>query len=85
LAAFEFVVAPGAARPPPDALIEKEQIPHKWLRLFVDLGTLRIDLRKDEQQRQLDLTEFNKGMRDRILKVIEDEKAAFPASTARCT
>ena len=38
LSTFEFVVTPGAANPPPEALIEREQIPHKWIRLSVDFG-----------------------------------------------
>src|SRR5262249_40910298 len=52
LTVFEFVVRPGAANPPPEVLIEREQIPHKWVRRSIDLGTVQIDLKKDDFARQ---------------------------------
>lgn len=37
LRTFEFKVGPGATDAPPNALIEREQIPQKWLRVPLDL------------------------------------------------
>jgi hypothetical protein len=71
LATFEFVVTPGAANPPPEALIEREQIPHKWIRLSVDFGTVRIDLAKDEAGRQADVADFNRSMSEAVQRRID--------------
>jgi hypothetical protein len=71
LTTFEFVVIPGAPNPPPEVLIEREQIPHKWIRLSVDFGTMRIDLAKDEAGRQTDMANFNRSMSRAVQRTID--------------
>jgi hypothetical protein len=66
LKVFEFIVAPGATRAPPEVLTEREQIPQKWLRLPVDLGTLQIDLSSDAASIDKAVADFNEEMRRRI-------------------
>lgn len=71
LKAFEFAVGPGDANAPPDALIEREQIPQKWLRVPVDLGEFRIDLSLSAPEIDRDLAAFNTEMMRRIEAVID--------------
>jgi hypothetical protein len=71
LRAFEFAVGPGDANAPPDALIEREQIPQKWLRVPVDLGEFRIDLSLSASDIDRDLAAFNAEMMRRIEAVID--------------
>jgi hypothetical protein len=71
LRAFEFAVGPDTINAPPDALIEREQIPQKWLRVDVDLGVLRIDLSQDAEAIDRVVNEFNAGMQRRIERVID--------------
>ena len=59
LRAFEFSVGPDTTNVPPDALIEREQIPQKWLRLDVDLGALRIDISQGAGTIDRAVGEFN--------------------------
>jgi hypothetical protein len=70
LRAFEFAVRPDTTNAPPDALIEREQIPQKWLRLDLDLGVLRIDLAQDADAIDRAIDEFNTGMQRRIEEAI---------------
>lgn len=71
LKAFEFAVAPGDANAPPDALIEREQIPQKWLRVPVDLGAFRIELSRSAAEIDRDLADFNAEMLRRVEAVID--------------
>ncbi|UPT87860.1 hypothetical protein HAP41_0000001475 [Bradyrhizobium barranii subsp. apii] len=71
LKAFEFAVGPGDANAPPDALIEREQISQKWLRVPVDLGEFRIDLSLSAPEIDRDLAAFNAKMMRRIEAVID--------------
>jgi Helicase conserved C-terminal domain len=71
LKAFEFVVRPGGTNAPPEILIEREQIPQKWLRVPVDLGTLQIDLAKDEVSIAQTVADFNGRMQRRIDEVVD--------------
>jgi len=66
LKVFEFIVSPGATRAPPEVLTEREQIPQKWLRLSVDLGTLEIDLSLNANSIDMAIADFNEQMRRRI-------------------
>lgn len=68
---YEFEVLPGAQHPPPLVLTEPEQIPQKWLRLPVDLGTFRIDLSQSDEAIQLALTSFNSDMKKAIDSAID--------------
>ena len=71
LRAFEFAVGPDTANPPPLALIEREQIPQKWLRLDVDLGTLRIELAQNTEAINSAIASFNAEMQNRIERTID--------------
>src|SRR5262249_22474078 len=71
LRAFEFAVGPDTTDARPDALIEREQIPQKWLRVDVDLGALRIDLSQGADAVDLAVDEFNTEMRNRIERAID--------------
>lgn len=66
LKVFEFIVRPGAKRAPPEVLTEREQIPQKWLRLSVDLGTLQIDLSSTVAAIDKVVADFNEEMRRQI-------------------
>jgi len=83
LRAFEFSVRPDTTNPPPDALIEREQIPQKWLRLDLDLGGLRIDLAQGSDVIDRAIAEFNAGMQRRIEEAInawESKREVRPPS-----
>ena len=71
LRAFEFAVGPDTTRAPPDALIEREQIPQKWLRVDVDLGALRIDLSQGAEAIDRAVADFNAEMQRRIEQAID--------------
>jgi len=71
LRAFEFAVGPDTTNAPPDALIEREQIPQKWLRVDVDLGALRIDLSQGAEAIDRAVAEFNAEMQLRIERAID--------------
>jgi hypothetical protein len=71
LKASKFEVAPGASNAPQDALIEREQIPQKWLRIPIDLGTLRIDLSQPGEAIDRALAEFNTEMLQRMQTAID--------------
>jgi hypothetical protein len=70
LRAFEFAVRPDTTNAPPDALIEREQIPQKWLRLDLDLGVLKIDLAQDADAIDRAIAEFNAAMQRRVEEAI---------------
>ena len=73
------------ANAPPDALIEREQIPQKWLRVPVDLGALRIDLSQSAAEIDRDLAAFNAEMTRRIEAVIDAWQAdADPTRSEDC-
>ena len=71
LRAFEFAVGPDTTNAPPDALIEREQIPQKWLRVDVDLGALKIDLSQGAEAVDRAVTDFNVEMQRRIEQAID--------------
>lgn len=71
LRAFEFSVGPDTTNVPPAALIEREQIPQKWLRLDVDLGSLRVDLSLVPEDVVRALAQFNADMQRRVEGAIE--------------
>jgi hypothetical protein len=71
LRAFEFAVGPDTTSAPPDALIEREQIPQKWLRVDVDLGALKIDLSQGAEAVDRAVTDFNVEMQRRIEQAID--------------
>jgi hypothetical protein len=71
LRAFEFSVGPDTTNVPPDALIEREQIPQKWLRLDVDLGALRIDISQGAGTIDRAVDEFNAEMQRRVEQAID--------------
>jgi hypothetical protein len=71
LRAFEFAVGPDTTNAPPDVLIEREQIPQKWLRVDVDLGELRIDLSQGAKAIGRAVDEFNAEMQRRIERAID--------------
>ena len=71
LRAFEFAVSPDEKNAPPDALIEREQIPQKWLRGDVDLGALRIDLSLRAEAVEHAIAEFNAEMQRRVEAAID--------------
>jgi hypothetical protein len=75
LRAFEFAVGPDTTNVPPDALVEKEQIPQKWLRVNVDLGVLRIDFSQSAEMADRAVAEFNNDMRCRIEHSIDTWQA----------
>jgi Lhr-like helicase len=81
LKAFEFAVAPGDGNAPPDALIEREQIPQKWLRVPVDLGAFRIDLSRSASDIDRDLAAFNAEMVRRVETVIDAWQADADQNT----
>src|SRR5262249_4905297 len=68
---FEFKVAPKAPKAPPEVLIEREQIPQKWIRLPVDFGTLHVDLSKSSEAIDHDVADFNASMRRRVDEVLD--------------
>lgn len=71
LTSYEFIVAPGASNAPPEVLIECEHIPHKWVRIPVDLGTVAINLAKTGDAIDHDIAEFNALMRGRVEAAID--------------
>lgn len=81
LKAFEFKVGPGATDAPPDALIEREHIPQKWLRLPLDLGSFRIDLSLSRDAADRSLAEFNVQMQRRVQSAIDAWEADDNAET----
>lgn len=68
---FEFRVAPNASKAPPEVLIEREQIPQKWLRLPVDFGALHIDLSQNPEAIDQAVASFNAAMRRRVDQVLD--------------
>ncbi len=81
LKVFEFKVGPGAAGAPPDALIEREQIPQKWLRVPLNLGTLRIDLSLSPEAIDQSIADFNAEMQRRVESTIDAWEADEDAET----
>jgi hypothetical protein len=71
LRAFEFAVGPDTMGAPPDTLIEREQIPQKWLRVDVDLGALKIDLSQSTEAVDRAVADFNVEMQRRIEQAID--------------
>jgi Helicase conserved C-terminal domain len=71
LKTLEFKVSPGKSNAPPEILIEREQIPQKWLRLEVDFGTLRIDFSKDDASISQAIADFNAAMIRKVDEIID--------------
>lgn len=71
LRAFQFAVGPDTPNAPPDALIEREQIPQKWLRVEVDLGDLTIDFSQGDMAIEGAVGAFNDEMPRRIERAID--------------
>jgi len=71
LNSYEFVVSPGAPNAPPEVLVEKEHVPHKWVRLPVDLGSLKIDLSRAQDAVDRAIADFNECMVKRVNQAID--------------
>ena len=71
LRVYEFEVSPNASNAPPEILIEREPILQKWVRLPLDLGSLRLDLAEDAATLEGRVAEFNSAMVRRIEEAID--------------